>query len=263
MKRLLLVLIFATACSTSPTGRKQLLLMPEDNMNHMGAQAFQQMKGQTPADSDPKTNAYVKCVANALTKEIESQSSVKEWEVVVFRDNTANAFALPGGKIGVHTGLLKVAKTPDQLAAVIGHEIGHVTAQHGNERVSQAMGAQLGLAAIDVALQNKQNPNRRTILAALGIGAQFGVLMPFGRTQESEADVIGLEIMSNAGFNPEESIQLWRNMSSAGGGQPPEWLSTHPSHETRISNLQSKMGEMMPRYRNAQAAGKRPNCAAP
>lgn len=229
-------------------------------MSEMGAESFSQLKSKTPQDSDPRTNAYVKCVAIPLTQEVEGQTDVKNWEIVVFRDESANAFALPGGKIGVHTGILKVAKTPDQLAAVIGHEIGHVIAQHGNERVSQTLGAQLGLAAIDAALSSKSDPNRKTILAALGIGAQFGVLMPFGRTQESEADVIGLELMAKAGFNPQESTELWRNMSSAGGGQPPEWMSTHPSHESRISNLQSKMGDVMPIYEKAKQSGKAPNC---
>ncbi|MEQ1879085.1 MAG: M48 family metallopeptidase, partial [Bdellovibrionia bacterium] len=186
MKRTLQLVLFCIllsnlSCATSPTGRSQLLLLPPSQMDGMGAESFSQMKAQTPIETDARTNAYVRCVAVPLTAEV---SGVKDWEIVVFRDGTANAFALPGGKIGVHTGILKVAKTPDQLAAVIGHEIGHVIAQHGNERVSQTLGAQLGLAAVDAALSNRNNPNRRTILAALGIGAQFGVLMPFGRTQE-------------------------------------------------------------------------------
>jgi len=265
MKTLISVVLFCLglsvlSCSTSPTGRKQLLLLPPSQLDQMGAQSFAQMKSQIPQDNDPRTNAYVKCIASALTKEIEGQTDVKEWEVVVFRDESANAFALPGGKIGVHTGILKVAKTADQLAAVMGHEVGHVLAQHGNERVSSTLGAQLSLAAADAILANKQNPNRRTIMAALGIGAQFGVLMPYGRAQESEADMIGLEMMAKAGFNPEDSVELWRNMGAAGGGQPPEWLSTHPSHETRISNLQGKMRDVMPFYQQAKAAGKSPNC---
>jgi predicted Zn-dependent protease len=254
----LLAVLSSPSCSTSPTGRKQLLLMPAAEMDQMGAQAFAQMKGEVPSESDPKLNSYVKCIADALTNELEGGKG--EWEVVVFRDDTANAFALPGGKIGVHTGILKVAKTADQLAAVMGHEVGHVIAQHGNERVSQTLGTQLGLAAISAALQNKGSQNRGVILAALGLGAQFGVMMPFGRQQESEADLIGLDMMSRAGFNPQESVELWRNMSAAGGGQPPEWLSTHPSHSSRIGQLQNNMGPALEKYRAAQASGKRPNC---
>lgn len=149
-------------------------------------------------------------MANAITAVAVDHTGVASWEVVVFRDNSANAFALPGGKIGVHTGMLKVATSADQLAAVLGHEVGHVIARHGAERVSQAMAAQAGLLVTDLLLET--NRNRGTIMAALGLGAQFGVILPHGRKQESESDDIGQQLMAMAGFDPRESVQLWRNM---------------------------------------------------
>lgn len=252
------VLTWGFACATSPTGRKQLILLPDSQMDALGSQAFLQMKASEKVEKDPKINAYVRCVAMPIAEEAKGELQIKEWEIVVFQEQSANAFALPGGKIGVHTGILKVAKTPSQLAAVLGHEVGHVIARHGNERVSQGLAAQ-GVLATAGALA-KESPHRNLILGGLGLGAQFGILLPFSRTQESEADLIGLDLMSSAGFNPRESVDLWKNMSETGGDAPPEFLSTHPSHETRISNLQAHIPESLLKYEKAQAAGKKPTC---
>lgn len=229
------------SCATSPTGRKQLLLLPESQMTEMGAQAFTQMKGQTPQETDPKLKSYVRCIVDNLANHITEGEVPQNWEVVVFKSDEANAFALPGGKVGVYTGLLKVATTQDQLAAVIGHEIGHVIAQHGNARVSETLVAQGGLDLINTILAQKQGQNYDLLMAGIGLGAQYGVLMPHSRAQESEADIIGLQLMAKAGFDPRASIDLWKNMSKAGGSQPPEFLSTHPSHGTRIENLTDNM----------------------
>lgn len=253
---LLVSIALFSSCATSPKGRKQLILFPEDQIQQMGLQSFQQIKQQTPVDSDPQTNAYVKCVANAITNVAQGDNAPKAWEVVVFKDDTANAFALPGGKIGVNTGLLSVAKTPAQLAAVLGHEVGHVLARHGNERVSEQFGAQLTLGAA-AALLGEQSQKSGLLMAALGTGAQYGVLLPHSRSQESEADLIGLDLMAKAGFQPEQSVELWKNMEQSGGGQPPEFLSTHPSHGTRMQNLQSHMGEADKLYAKASS---HPNC---
>lgn len=251
--------LVVVACATSPRGRKQLILMPGGQMSSMGAQAFDDMKQKIPIETDETVNSYVQCVAKPLAAQVTSQAPEGGWEVVVFRDDSANAFALPGGKIGVHTGLLRVAQTPDQLAAVVGHEIGHVIAQHGNERVSENVVAQLGLAGVGLAMSEK-NKNYSLIMGALGLGAQFGVLLPHSRTQESEADIIGLEIMAKAGFNPSESVTLWQNMSKSTGGQPPEFMSTHPSHGTRIASLQQNIPNYMPLY---EAAVGKPKCDVP
>jgi predicted Zn-dependent protease len=240
-KVILMMLSFTViliSCQTSPTGRRQLMIMPSDQMDAMGAQAFQEMKTQQTVERDAALNSYVRCVSQAITDAMEER---RNWEVVVFRDNSANAFALPGGKIGVHTGLLKVAVTPAQLAAVIGHEVGHVIAEHGNERVSQQFAAQGGLALVQGILSTREGKDYSLLMGALGLGTQFGVLMPFGRAQESEADKIGLELMARAGFDPRESVELWKNMAQASGGSPPEFLSTHPSPDSRIRNLQDNM----------------------
>jgi predicted Zn-dependent protease len=247
-----------TACTVSPMGRQQLLLMNNQQMNTMGVQAFNQIKQTKPIDMDPRDNAYVQCVAGAITSQLSGNRS--PWEVRVFQDKSANAFALPGGKIGVNTGLFQVARTPDQLAAVIGHEVGHVLANHSNERASQNLMVQGGLAAADAFYGGKMGANRNTVMQALGMGAEYGILMPYGRTQESEADLIGLELMAQAGFDPRQSLQLWQNMAAAGGGQPPEFLSTHPGYETRMRDLQAHMGRAMQLYQAAQAQGRRPNC---
>ena len=251
-------LVVLAACATSPLGRRQLTFMPDGQMNTMGAQAFDEMKSKTPRETNSRINAYVQCISDAVTRQAASWIEVPKWEVVVFRDPSANAFALPGGKIGVHTGILPVAKTQDQLAAIMGHEVGHVIARHGNERVSQALAVQSGLL-IGQAVAGKDEKGQ-VILAALGLGAQFGILMPYGRQQESESDLIGLELMAKAGFDPRQSVELWRNMAAASGGQPPEFLSTHPSHETRIQGLQGAMNAALGHFQAARAAGRNPAC---
>ncbi|WP_026611801.1 M48 family metallopeptidase [Methylocaldum szegediense] len=257
MKNCLLCVFFAlvlSACATSPLGRTQFMLMPEDQMAAMGAQAFVNMKQQMPIDQNPQTNQYVTCVARALVNEVGGQ-----WEIVVFQDETPNAFALPGGKIGVHSGLLRVARNQDQLAAVIGHEIAHVLSRHSNERASQEIAVQQGLNVVQ-AIANPTSQTGQLMMGVLGLGAQYGVLMPYSRMQESEADLLGLELMARAGFDPQQSIDLWINMEQAGGGQPVEFLSTHPSHATRMQELKQLMPKAMDMYRSARAARKTPQC---
>lgn len=250
-------MLFA-ACATTATGRKQLTLMPNDELQAMGAQAFEELKREQPTENDTATVQYVRCVARRLAKQVDDKAD--HWEVVVFEDETPNAFALPGGYIGVHTGLLHVAKTPDQLAAVIGHEIAHVTQQHSNERVSQAFLAQGGLAAASVALDDGASESRAIAMAALGLGVQYGVLMPFSRTQESEADVVGLDYMAKSGFDPRAAIELWRNMAAAGSGAPPEFLSTHPSEASRIQRLSEHLDGALELYDEARESGQAPSC---
>ena len=242
-KWLAVFIFFGTlACQTSPTGRQQIVLVPQEQVDEMGIQAFQEMKTKQPINRETATNSYVKCVSDAITTALGEQRS---WEVVVFQSDEVNAFALPGGKIGVYTGILKVASTPDQLGAIIGHEVGHVIAQHGRERISDQVAAQGLLNLTSAMFRNKESGTYQVVMAGLGLGAQFGILLPFGRAQETEADIIGIRLMAKAGFDPRQSVELWKNMSKAGGGQPPEILSTHPSHGTRIETLQSHMGEAL------------------
>ena len=245
-----------TACATSPLGRNQFLLMPEDQMSEMGATAYEQIKQETAVSGDSRQTAYVRCVANAITTTLADKQS---WEVNLFEDPSANAFALPGGKIGVNTGLLKVAKNQSQLATVIGHEIGHVQAHHSNERMSLEYATQNGLGLIG-AIAGQDTAVKQGVFAALGLGAEYGVALPFSRKHEAEADIIGLQLMANAGFDPRESINLWINMAASNGGEPPEFMSTHPSNSTRINGLESRLPEVMPLYNKAKAAGRNPSC---
>jgi len=238
--------------------------MSEAEMAQMGAAAFTDMQANTPRSVDTAQTAYVNCVANAITAILTPDElrpiAVTRWEVELFEDPTANAFALPGGKMGVHTGLLAVATTPSQLATVLGHEVGHVLARHGNERVSQTTLVQTGMSMAQVML-GADSPEKQMLFGALGLGVQYGVLMPYGRTQESEADLIGLRLMARAGFDPRESVPLWQNMGRAAGGQsPPEFMSTHPSHTTRIRQLEAAMPEAVGLQAAAIQAGHRPRC---
>jgi len=254
-KKLGLVLVMGsllTACATSPTGRNQLIFMPDTQMNQMGLQAFDQMKKEKPVNQSPQFNQTAQCIVTQLTRGMG-----QNWEVVVFEDKTLNAFALPGAKIGVHTGMMQLVDNQDQLAAVLGHEVGHVIARHSNERASQETLMQQGMGMI----QNTTYGQNPLIMAGLGLGAQYGVLMPYSRTHESEADMIGVDLMAKAGFNPQESVTLWQKMEQASqGNQPSEFLSTHPSHATRIKELQAHMPKALDLYKQAQTAGKTPNC---
>jgi predicted Zn-dependent protease len=261
--RLFVVAILAIAwlagCQTSALGRRQFKMMSEAEMSQMGVAAFTDISKQTPPSKDALANAKVTCVANAITRNLTGVNAPSSWEVRVFADDTPNAFALPGGKIGVNTGLLKVARSQGQLAAVIGHEVTHVTQGHANERVSSEFATQTALQTISV-LADASNPMHGQLIGLLGAGVQVGVLLPYGRAQEREADLIGLDLMAKAGFDPRESISLWQNMAKAGGGQPPEFLSTHPSHGTRMHDLEERMPIAMPVYEDAKAKGLAPRC---
>ncbi len=257
---LMLVGLLLVACTSSPLGRKQLILVPAGQMDAMGVAAFDEMKQVQAIETDPALNAYVRCVAAAILAATPEAGDAADWEVMLFRDDTPNAFALPGKRIGVHTGLLTVAVTPDQLASVIGHEVAHVLAHHGNERVSTGMVSQLGLGVLDQVLGDPEDESHGTLMALLGLGAQVGVMLPFSRSHESEADLMGLDAMARAGFDPAASVTLWENMAAAGNGQPPEFLSTHPSHGSRIAGLEGRMAEARSLLAAARAAGRIPNC---
>ena len=247
------------ACATSPLGRTQLVLFPKSEMNAMGLAAYDQLKRETPISQDAATAAYVRCVADAITAELPPGAEPTTWEVTLFEEPSANAFALPGGKIGVHTGLLVVATNQEQLATVLGHEVAHVLARHSNERVSTQYAAQAGLQMAQ-ALSGGPSPEQQQLMGLLGVGAQYGILLPYGRAQEKEADLLGLDLMARAGFDPTESVKLWENMSQMGGEAPPEILSTHPANATRIAELDRRIPQALPEYEKARAAGKKPAC---
>lgn len=243
--------VMLAACAVSPLGRKQLLLMPDSQMTQMGDQSFVEIKKQYPSSKKALSIRLVRCVSEALLENVEG-TKASEWDIQVFESKAVNAFALPGKNIGVFTGLLKVAKTPDQLAAVVAHEIGHVLANHGNERVSTALAAQGGLAAADAIFdRKKEDPTRNLLMAALGLGVQVGIQLPFSRRQETESDLIGLTLMAKSGFYPSAAIELWNNMRELSSDQPPEFLSTHPSHQSRIQRLDNNMSKANDLYARA------------
>jgi predicted Zn-dependent protease len=253
------------SCATSPTGRKQLSLISDQDAAQMGTQSFRQIQKQTPLDKDKDDNAYAECIVHALAGATGKPRGGGKWDVAVFKqDKTVNAFALPGGHVSVYTGIFPVAKTPGELAAVLGHEMGHVQAGHGAERISDQTAAQVGvgLAAILAGIDQSSGKGQAA-MAALGLGTQVGVLLPFSRAQESEADVLGMQYMAEAGFDPHEALDLWRNMMKANNGAPPEILSDHPSDENRLQDLQARLPENMQRYQAAKRRGRTPDCIPP
>ncbi len=262
MKHILLSLLVAAvlascATTTSSTGRRQYVGgVSQDQLNQLGAQAFTEAKQKGPLSQDAKQNAYVRCVVNALVQQLPAQQRAIQWETAVFAEKEPNAYALPGGKVGVNTGIFTAAKNQDQLAAVIGHEIGHVVERHHDERITRQMGA-AGAVQLLGALAGDYGQ-----LATQGGGllAQTGFLLPGSRAQESEADVVGQRMMAQAGFDPRAAVALWRNMIAAGGSRPPQWLSTHPDPQARISELQARADQLVPTYEQARAAGRRPQC---
>jgi predicted Zn-dependent protease len=252
-----------TGCAVSPTGERTLLLNSSTQMNELGSQSFEQMKEKIPIETDARTNRYVECVSDAIVMQVPRKYGYapQDWELVVFKDKAVNAFALPGGKIGVYTGMLQVANTQHQLASVIGHEVAHVLAQHSNARMSQQQLTQLGIMATSIALADRvDSKTQQAAVMALGLGAQYGILLPYSRKHESEADMLGQELMAQAGFDPREAVTLWQKMAQKGGAAPPELLSTHPAPGTRIRQLDGQVSQYMPLYQQALAAGRKPDC---
>jgi predicted Zn-dependent protease len=240
-------------CQEGPFGRKQLVTMSTEQEVELGRQAFNQVlqeegrKGAVLSEGDPRSEV-VRRIGLRLKASAEKPELLKlmklrpmkfDWDFRVVQSKQVNAFCLPGGKVVVYTGILPVCETEAGLAAVMGHEIGHALARHGAERMAQHQVVQIGTLAAAASLGDMDPRAQQTVIALLGAGAQVGVLLPFSRSHESEADHIGILLMADAGYDPRWSIRLWQNMKKmAGGGAPPEFLSTHPGHDTRIKDLQ-------------------------
>ncbi|QBY02966.1 M48 family peptidase [Thalassotalea sp. HSM 43] len=251
------VFVTLVACTTSPTGRSQVLLRSSAELDKMGATSFEEMKKEVPISTDKAVNEFVHCVADFITPNVSSKTFEGEWEVVVFDSEQVNAFALPGGKIGVYTGILNVTDDADQLAAIIGHEVGHVIAQHSNERLSNNTISTGVIIAAGAAASKDQ---RVVAVAAAAAATQLFFQLPYSRTHESEADIIGQELMAQSGFDPRASVKLWQNMAKLSDGAPPEFLSTHPSHTTRINKLSEHLTVSEPMYAQRNV---NPNCPKP
>jgi len=226
--------------------------MPSQQMTSMGTQSFEQLQKAAKLSNNTSYNKKIRCITDRLL--LAMGESPAKWTIKIFEDSSPNAFALPGNKMGIHTGMIELAASDDQLAAVIGHEIGHVLAEHGNERISQNAIVHFGMTATQLYLGSSHR-NDNLILAGLGVGAQLAYILPFSRTHESEADALGVKYMAIAGFNPAQAAELWKLMKKKGGPAAPEFLSTHPSPATRID----KLNALAPVYQKTYEARKRPN----
>jgi len=239
-------LALVAGCTTAPvTGRNQLILVSDGEAAQLGAQAFGQISDQLTES----TNRQLTSLVRRVGQDIVSASALnnQKWEFKLFEDDTPNAFALPGGYIGVHTGLFKVATTDAQLAAVLGHEVGHVIARHSAESISRSALLEMGLST--VVSSSGLSAGSAELLAA---GATLGVVLPFGRDQESEADTIGLELMARAGYDPRAAVQVWQNMEREAGDGGLEFLSTHPSPGRRSQEIAAYLPNVMPIYEASQ-----------
>jgi predicted Zn-dependent protease len=234
------LVMLAPACATNPeTGRSQFVGLASDQMlAGMALQSWQQLRAETPAYNNPRAQARLANVGGRIA--VAANRPNDPWEFVVFDSPEKNAFVLPGGKVGFYRGLMEVAERDDHIASVLGHEVGHVTGRHAAERFSTQLALQGVMIGAQVASQDMDPRTRGIALTALGLGAQVGVLLPFSRRDELEADRLGVDYMHTAGYDVRESVRFWELMAQEGGGRrPPEFLSTHPSPETRMAELRA------------------------
>jgi predicted Zn-dependent protease len=247
----IVALLLAVACQQVPfTNRSQLILVSAEEETKLGAQAYREVLAKSPTTNDARVVQPVRRIGERLAQAAKRPDY--KWEFSVIDDpKQINAFALPGGKVAVYTGILPVAQDSDGLAVVMGHEIAHVIARHGAERMSQGLAQQLGGEVLGAAVGGSASGN--LVLAAYGLGTQLGVMLPYSRTQESEADHIGLILMAEAGYDPRAAPEFWKRMAkAASGGGTPEFLSTHPSHEAREQHIREWLPEAL-QYFNATA----------
>jgi len=252
-------LAFLTACTTVPiTGRRQLSLVSDNEVNALAATQYREVIAKSALSGNAQHNALVKRVGQRIQVAVETyfrqqnaadQLSGYQWEFNVIQDDKQqNAWCMPGGKVAVYTGILPITQDETGLAVVMGHEVAHAVAKHGNERMSQGLVQQLGGSALSVALQNNAPATQEMALQAFGVGSSLGMLK-YGRNQELEADRLGLIFMAMAGYSPDAAIGFWQRMEAKGGAAPPEFLSTHPSSGTRIADIQRQLPEARKYYK--------------
>jgi metalloendopeptidase OMA1, mitochondrial len=244
---------FSAEKVTNPeTGRTTRVALSSEQEEQLGLQSYEEVLSQAQVvESGPERDIVVR-VAQRLAPATGAAASDFKWQVNLLRSSQANAFCLPGGKIVVYTGILPYAKTEGGLAAVMGHEMAHAVARHGSQRLLRSSLAQTLLVGANFSMGNMDPQERQSIMAALGAGATYGVILPFSREHETEADQMGLLYMARAGYDPQEAISFWERMSSAGSAQPPEFASTHPSHDRRIQDLMDFMPKAMAEYQKAR-----------
>lgn len=248
------LLAILTGCTTVPeSGRRALNIVPDEMLAESALTAFAKMKKDTPVSTNPAYNARLQRVGERIAVQVERYLPDTRWEFVVFASEDVNAFAMPGGKVGFYEGIFELFESDDDIAVVMGHEIAHVIAKHGNERVSQAMIVGLGGVAIGVAANDD---DVEKYLAIYGATTSLGVILPYSRFHESEADAIGLSLAARAGYNPEVALGFWQRMAEHGGPRPPAILSTHPAPAKRIERLRELMPAAIAEYRAAIANGR-------
>ena len=254
------ILLMLSGCSqVEITGRKQFNIVPDSTMNSMSFQSYNEFLSTHKLSTNAGQTNMVKRVGHSIqnaveqyckTNNIEDRLAGYKWEFNLVEDPNVNAWCMPGGKVVVYTGILPVAQGETGLAVVMGHEIAHAFAKHGAERMSQSLVVEMGGVALSVALKDKPEQTKNLFMQSYGIGTQVGVLLPYSRTHEKEADHLGLVFMAMAGYNPEEAISFWQRMSiQKTGAQPPEFLSTHPADRTRIQNLKDLLPDAMQYYK--------------
>lgn len=254
----ILVLVTLYYCTTVPiTGRKQLNIIPASQINALSFQQYDEFLKSNKLSNDAQATAMVKKVGLNIKAAVEryfaernwsKQLEGYQWEFNLIESNEVNAWCMPGGKVVVYTGILPITKDETGLAVVMGHEIAHAVAQHGSERMSQGLLQQLGGMALDVALQNEPAATRNLFLTAYGVGSTLGVILPYSRTHESEADRLGLIFMAMAGYDPNQAVDFWQRMANLSKANVPEFLSTHPSDQTRIADLKKHLPEALKYY---------------
>lgn len=248
-----MLLLLASGCSTVPvTGRTQLNLISPGEEMQLGLSAFDKLKQTTPIDHDPAVNAMVQKVGKRIAAVAGKDMPNAQWEFVVFKSPEANAFCLPGGKVGVYTGILPITKNEAGLATVIGHEVGHAVAHHGAERMSEAMLEQMGGQFLGLSLSKTDPRVQAAVEVAYGATTKLGLELPHSRAQESEADHIGLVYMARAGYDPREAVKFWERFmqynAQHGGTSTLAFLRTHPTDETRIRQLEQWLPEAEAQY---------------
>lgn len=252
-----ILLVTFTSCTTTQTGRTQLNFIPDAQIQELGLAAFEEIKKEVPRSTDARAQSLVDRVGARIAEQARDRMPNAQWEFVLFDSKEANAFALPGGKVGVYSGLLPIAQTEAGLAAVVAHEIAHVTEKHGGERMSIATGVQ-GVSQVAGGLVNPKYAQLATV--ALGGLGKVGVELPFSRKQEAEADRVGLLYMARAGYDPEEALRFWERFAASHGSQSQgiSLLRTHPLDAERIANLREWMPEAKAEFRRAKGRGAAP-----
>ena len=231
-----------------------------EQLRQQGAREFENIRENATLVKDRATIDYVACVANAIVDVLEPPDSDMYWELTIVDNPTINAFVLPGGKIVVFSGILDVAQNQHQLAAVMGHEVAHVTEKHPESRQNARNATSFSMDTLALMLGGGYRMQTRAAQSSLSTLGTLGLLNPFSRSQESDADIVGLEFMAKAGFDPRESVELWKVMNEKNESRIPEYMSTHPSGDTRIDDLIAHYSDALPLYNEARAAGKAPNC---